>query len=164
MCCQCKLFQTHNASTSVMLHSKFSKVEFSLFPPIFFQKFFPIILHNFFQKFFPIFFISSQFPPQNSSHFFHKFFPIFSPITLLNFFLKNPSNFFSQILPISIFYHKFFNFYLASRLCTTGGSCRGSPTRMNLRLTSSGPRQAGCRTCDASSTMHTSNTRRLNTA
>ena len=52
---------------------------------------------------------------------------------------------------------------LASLLRTTGGSCCGSPTSTNLSALKRGPRHAGCSTCDASSTMHTSNLRRVNT-
>ncbi len=45
----------------------------------------------------------------------------------------------------------------------TGGSWFGSPTNTNLSAEKRGPRQAVCRTCDASSTIHTSNWRRPNT-
>ena len=54
--------------------------------------------------------------------------------------------------------------YLASLLCTTGGSWRGSPTRTNLCAAYSGARHAGCSTCDPSSTITMSNTRRENNA
>lgn len=46
----------------------------------------------------------------------------------------------------------------------TGGNCFGSPTSTKRRLQKSGPRHAGCSTCDASSTTHTSNVRLENTA
>ena len=52
--------------------------------------------------------------------------------------------------------------YFASWLCTSGGSCWGSPTRMKRRAEKSGPRQVGCSTWDASSTIQTSNPRWLN--
>ena len=53
--------------------------------------------------------------------------------------------------------------HLASLLCTTGGNCCGSPTSTNLSALNKGPRHAGCSTCDASSTMHKSNLRCVNT-
>ena len=52
--------------------------------------------------------------------------------------------------------------YFASWLCTSGGSCWGSPTRMKRRAEKSGPRQVGCSTWDASSTIQTSKLRWLN--
>lgn len=52
----------------------------------------------------------------------------------------------------------------ALRLCTTGGSCLSSPTRTNLWAWKSGFRLAGNETCDASSTIQTSNVRRENNA
>lgn len=53
--------------------------------------------------------------------------------------------------------------HLATLLWTTGGSCRGSPTRTNLRETKRDPKQDGCKTWEASSMMHTSNVRRAST-
>lgn len=52
--------------------------------------------------------------------------------------------------------------HLASRLCMTGGSCFGSPTKTNRRQWNNGPRQAGNETWEASSTIHTSKVRRTN--
>jgi len=52
----------------------------------------------------------------------------------------------------------------ASRHCTTGGSCLSSPTSTNLREWKSGLRLAHSETCDASSTMQTSNVRCENNA
>lgn len=52
---------------------------------------------------------------------------------------------------------------LASLLCTTGGSCLGSPTNTNLWALNRGPREAGCRICEASSMIQTSNRLCVNT-
>lgn len=55
------------------------------------------------------------------------------------------------------------NSNLASLLCTTGGSCLVSPTKTNLWALKRGPREAGCRICEASSMIQTSNRRCVNT-
>lgn len=55
------------------------------------------------------------------------------------------------------------NSNLASLLCTTGGSCLGSPTNTNLWALKRGPREAGCRIWEASSMIQTSNRLCVNT-
>lgn len=54
-------------------------------------------------------------------------------------------------------YREYKELYLASLLCTTGGSCLGSPTKTNLSARKRGPREAGWRIWEASSMIQTSN-------